>query len=146
MAAAGAAAPEIEAAVNDAAERTTIYFVPETLEFLQRGGRLGRAQALAGTLLKIKPILEIKHGEVHPVERVRTFHGACRRVIELISTLGKVERLGIMHGDAPEGAADVQRQLAAHFPQNQIDIGELGSVLGTHAGPGIVGVAAMRAP
>jgi DegV family protein with EDD domain len=136
----GAEPAEIAHALKEMASRMRIYAILDTLEFLQRGGRIGRAQALAGTLLNVKPILLIKDGEVHPVERVRTLPGAMRRLVQIVSGLGSVEGLAVMHGDAPERAADLERQLQPHFPHLTIDHGETGTVIGTHAGPGSVAV------
>lgn len=128
-----------------ARERLRIFAVLETLEFLQRGGRIGRAAALAGTLLNVKPLVAVRDGEVQPVERVRTMTGAMRRLVELVIGLGPVERLGVIDGDAASNAAQVERQLRAHYPDLRVDRGELGPVVGTHAGPGLVGVGVLLA-
>ena len=125
--------------------RCRILALVETLEFLQRGGRIGRAAALAGTLLSVKPILSVRDGEVAPVERVRTMNGALRRLVELVVALGPVERLGVVDGDSATNAADVARQFQAHYPDLTIDRGELGPVVGTHGGPGVVGVGVLLA-
>jgi DegV family protein with EDD domain len=131
---------EIVSRVESDRQRVRIYFVVETLEYLQRGGRIGRAAALAGTLLSIKPLLQIREGEVSPVGRVRTMNGALRRLVEVTVALGPVERLGVIDGDAAANASDVERQLQGHYPELTIDRGELGPVVGTHGGPGVVGV------
>src|SRR5207237_8510432 len=123
--------------LEDARGGLGILAVLETLEFLQRGGRIGRAAALAGTLLSVKPILSVRDGEVAPVERVRTMSGALRRLVELVAAHGTIERLGVMHGDSSSNAAEVEQQLHARFPQITIDQGELGPVVGTHGGPGV---------
>jgi DegV family protein with EDD domain len=131
--------------LEEARGRMRIFALVETLEFLQRGGRIGRAAALAGTLLSVKPILSIRDGEVAPVERVRTMNGALRRMVELVVGLGPVERLGVMDGDAATNATEVARQLQTHYPDLTIDRGELGPVVGTHGGPGVIGVAVLLA-
>jgi DegV family protein with EDD domain len=131
--------------VEETRSRLRILALLETLEFLQRGGRIGRAAALAGTLLSVKPILSVKDGEVAPLERVRTMNGAVRRLVELVVGLGPVERLGVIDGDAATNAAEVARQLRAHYPDLEIDRGELGPVVGTHGGPGVVGVGVLLA-
>jgi DegV family protein with EDD domain len=125
--------------------RLRIFCVLDTLEFLQRGGRIGRARALVGTLLSVKPILAIRDGEVHPVERVRTMAGAVRRVVELVVGLGSVERLCVIQGAADTHAHELEQQLQAHYPELTIERGEIGPVLGTHAGPGVVGVGVLLA-
>ncbi|HEY3059427.1 MAG TPA: DegV family protein [Chloroflexota bacterium] len=136
---------EIVQQVEEARPRLRILALVETLEFLQRGGRIGRAAALAGTLLSVKPILSVRDGEVAPVERVRTMNSALRRLVELVVAMGPVERIGVIDGDAGPNAAEAARQLQEKFAELTIDRGELGPVVGTHGGPGLVGVAVLLA-
>ena len=141
----GVAPAEIVKRLEDTRGRLRILALVETLEFLQRGGRIGRAAAMVGTLLSVKPILSVRDGEVAPVERVRTMNGALRRLVELAVALGPVERLGVVDSDAEANATEVERQLRAHHPDLTIDRGELGPVVGTHGGPGVVGVGVLLA-
>jgi DegV family protein with EDD domain len=141
----GMALDEIAQRVEDARGRVRILALLETLTFLQRGGRIGRAAALAGTLLSVKPILSVKDGEVAPVERVRTMNGAIRRLVDLVASEGPVERLGVIHADSPVYAQEVEQLLHARFPEVSIDRGELGPVVGTHGGPGVIGVGILLA-
>jgi DegV family protein with EDD domain len=141
----GVAAADIVEQVEEARGRLRIFALLETLSFLQRGGRIGRAAALAGTLLSVKPILSIRDGEVAPVERVRTMNGAMRRLVELVVAQGPLERLGVMHADSPANAAEVETSLHARYPEISIDRGELGPVVGTHGGPGVIGVGMLLA-
>src|SRR5437667_4078672 len=136
---------EIVKRLEDTRGRLRILALVETLEFLQRGGRIGRAAAMVGTLLSVKPILSVRDGEVAPVERVRTMNGALRRLVELAVALGPLERLGVVDGDSPNNASHVARQLSAHYPDLAIDRGALGPVVGTHGGPGVVGVGVLLA-
>jgi len=136
---------EIVKQLEDMRGRLRILALVETLEFLQRGGRIGRAAAMVGTLLSVKPILSVRDGEVAPVERVRTMNGALRRLVELAVALGPVERLGVVDSDSEANATEVERQLRAHYPDLTIDRGELGPVVGTHGGPGVVGVGVLLA-
>src|SRR5207302_3325703 len=122
----GATMAEIVEQLEQTRGRLRILAVLETLEFLQRGGRIGRAAALAGTLLSVKPILSVRDGEVAPVERVRTMNGALRRLVELVVALGPAERVGVVDGDAEGNAAEVARQLGSHYPDLTLDRGELG--------------------
>jgi DegV family protein with EDD domain len=131
---------EIVEQIEEARGRLRVLALLETLTFLQRGGRIGRAAALAGTLLSVKPILSVRDGEVTPVERVRTMQGAIRRLVELVQSEGPLERLGVVHADAPSNAAQVEDQLHMRYPDVAVDRGELGPVVGTHGGPGVVGV------
>jgi fatty acid kinase fatty acid binding subunit len=126
--------------LDEARGRLRILALLETLTFLQRGGRIGRAAALAGTLLNVKPILSVRDGEVGPVERVRTMNGAIRRLVELVVAQGPIERLGVIHADSPTYADEVEELLHTRFPEVSIDRGELGPVVGTHGGPGVIGV------
>lgn len=141
----GVAPGDIVDQLNEAKGRLRILALLETLTFLQRGGRIGRAAALAGTLLSVKPILSVRDGEVGPVERVRTMNGAVRRLVELVVAEGAIERLGVIHADSPSNAGAVEGQLRAHFPEVTIDRGELGPVVGTHGGPGVIGVGILLA-
>jgi DegV family protein with EDD domain len=141
----GAEPPEIVQHLEEIKPRVRIFCVLETLEFLQRGGRIGRARALVGTLLNVKPILGIRDGEVHPVERVRTMAGAVRRMVELVVGLGSVKRLCVIQGAAEVQASQIEEQLRARYPELTIERGEIGPVLGTHAGPGVVGVGVLLA-
>jgi DegV family protein with EDD domain len=141
----GAKPDDIVEQIETARGRLRILALLETLTFLQRGGRIGRAAALAGTLLNVKPILSVRDGEVAPVERVRTMNSALRRLVQLVEAQGPLERLGVIHADAPDNAAEVERQLRARYPEVTIDRGELGPVVGTHGGPGVVGVGMLLA-
>ena len=145
MGADGAEPGDIVQRLEQLKPRLRIFCVLETLEFLQRGGRIGRARALVGTLLNVKPILAVRDGEVHPVERVRTMAGAVRRMVELVVGLGSVERLCVIQGAAEAHANDVEHQLRARYPELTVERGEIGPVVGTHAGPGVVGVGVLLA-
>jgi DegV family protein with EDD domain len=124
--------------------RLRVYAVLDTLEFLQRGGRIGKASALVGALLSIKPIIVIDRGEVLPFERVRTRTAAVRRLVDVVSGL-RVERIGILHGDDSTAADEAYRILMAREPTREISRGQIGAVLGTHAGPGVFGAAVLLA-
>jgi DegV family protein with EDD domain len=131
--------------LEDTRGRLRIYALLETLEFLQRGGRIGRARAFLGGLLNVKPIISVRDGEVAPVERVRTMNAALRRLVDLVEAIGPLERVGVIDGDAAANAAEVDTQLRARYPELTIDRGELGPVVGTHGGPGLVGVGVLLA-
>jgi DegV family protein with EDD domain len=120
-----------------------LVFTVDTLEFLARGGRIGRAQAWAGELLAIKPILTFEDGEVVPIKRVR---GNRRAFLEFMKTFEERTvdrpslRVGIAHADAPEREQALRRMVADVRPSAQIEVsGILGPVVGAHAGPGTVG-------
>ena len=131
--------------LEEARGRLRILVLLETLEFMQRGGRIGRAAALAGTLLSVKPILSIRDGEVAPVERVRTMKGALRRLVELVGAAGPARAAGGGRRDAAANTAEVEGQLQRTIPDLAIERGALGPVLGAHGGPGVVGVGMLLA-
>ena len=116
------------------------YFSVATLEFLRRGGRIGRASALLGSVLRVKPVLCIRDGLVTPLERVRTFDRALNRVIELTREVDRGKGLCLIVGHA-DAQADAERVGRALEPiADTLMIQPLGPVVGAHAGPGVVGV------
>jgi DegV family protein with EDD domain len=120
-----------------------LLFTVNTLEYLARGGRIGRAAAFAGTLLNVKPILTIEDGEVVPVKRVRGNAKAFaefRALFESTSTDSPRLKVGIAHASAPERLEALRELVGELRPQAEIEIAApLGPVVGTHAGPGTVG-------
>jgi DegV family protein with EDD domain len=140
----GTSDEEIDALVERYKRDSSLLFTVDTLEFLQKGGRIGKAASFAGNLLQIKPILTIKDGEVLPVKRVR---GNQKAVQEFARALAEETRdtpnlhVGIAHADAPEREQALRALVADLRPHAQIDVATtLGAVLGTHAGPGTVGL------
>jgi DegV family protein with EDD domain len=134
---------EIDALVERYKRDAGLLFTVDTLEFLRRGGRIGKAAAFAGNLLHIKPILAIEDGEVVPIKRVRGNQKAVqefRRIFEEATTDSPDLRVGIAHADAPDRELALRALVADVRPHAQIDVATtLGAVVGTHAGPGTVG-------
>jgi DegV family protein with EDD domain len=120
-----------------------LLFTVDTLDYLARGGRIGRAKAFAGNLLNVKPILSIRDGEVLPVKRVRGNQKAMAEFVsEFTSTTRDAPglRIGIAHADAPERAEALREMVRGERPQAEMElVTTLGAVVGTHAGPGTVG-------
>ncbi len=144
-----AEAPNLEEAVRRVEERVPrqrILALLDTLKFLEMGGRIGRAQAVLGSVLDVKPILGMSEGRVQAVDRVRTRSKAVPRLIEILRRDLPVERLAVMHAQAPDDAERIRAQLAVELPDTEIETGEIGAVLGTHTGPGTVGMAYIRQP
>jgi DegV family protein with EDD domain len=138
----GSTDDEIDALIGRFREDAGLIFTVDTLEFLRRGGRIGRASAWAGNLLHVKPILTIKR-EVVPLKRVRGNQKAMQEfVAEFTSTTEDTSTLkvGIAHADAPERAEQLKKMVHAERPRAEVEIvTTLGAVVGTHAGPGTVG-------
>jgi DegV family protein with EDD domain len=134
---------EIDALVERYKAEHGLLFTVDTLEFLARGGRIGRAKAFAGELLHVKPMLSIKDGEVIPIKRVRGARKAFQEFVEAVETHtkdGPELCFGVAHAAAPERAAELKKMVRDLRPQAQIEIETLlGAVVGTHAGPGAVG-------
>ena len=134
---------EIDALVERYKVEHGLLFTVDTLEFLARGGRIGRAKAFAGELLHVKPILSIRKGEVIPIKRVRGARKAFQEFVDALESETKDEpglRIGLAHAAAPEKAAELEKMVRDLRPNAQIDIETmLGAVIGAHAGPGTVG-------
>jgi DegV family protein with EDD domain len=139
----GTSDEEIDELVERYKRDARLLFTVDTLEFLQRGGRIGRAAAFAGSLLHIKPILTIERGEVVPLKRVRGNQKAVqefRRAFEEDTQDVEALRVGIAAADAPERIETIRDLVGDVRPRAQIEIATtLGPVVGTHAGPGTVG-------
>jgi DegV family protein with EDD domain len=134
---------EVDALVGSYKAAHGLLFTVDTLEFLARGGRIGRAKAFAGDLLHVKPILSIRAGEVVPVKRVRGNRKAFQEFVDAVES-GTEDapelRFGIAHADAPERMSELAKMVRHLRPKATIEIEtSLGAVIGAHAGPGTVG-------
>jgi DegV family protein with EDD domain len=120
-----------------------VLFVVDTLEYLRRGGRIGAARAWIGKLLDIKPILGVADGEVVPVDRARGGRAAHPRILELIAGRADGARpmvAGFAHANAPVWADRLRKLVEERFRVVETLTAEMGPTVGTHAGPGTVGV------
>ncbi len=140
LAAEGAGLDEVVAAAEEAAQRTQVVGTLDTLENLKKGGRIGGAQALLGSLLSIKPVIEVRDGAVDSGPRQRTRSRALRYLAERVASEPGIDQLGVMHGAAPD-LDDLLDLLAPTFPRDQIVVSDIGPVIGTHTGPRTIGVA-----
>jgi DegV family protein with EDD domain len=131
----------LESIVNEVVnrrDRTKLYATLDTLEFLKRGGRVGNARALLGTVLSIKPVVEVRGGIVEEAGKVRTRSKALKLLAQKAAE-GKIEHLAVLHGNAPD-VDDLLELLEPLFPRDDIITGIVGPVIGTHAGPRVIGV------
>jgi len=139
----GASDDEIDELIERFKRDAGLIFTVDTLEFLQKGGRIGKAAAFAGSLLHIKPILTIADGEVLPLKRVRGNQKAIQEFASVFTESSRDTpslRVGIAHADAPEREQALRALVADLRPHAQIEVTTtLGAVLGTHAGPGTIG-------
>lgn len=142
----GASLEECKALAEKSREHTGVVFAVDTLEFLHRGGRIGGANRFIGTALNIKPILEVVGGRVEAVERVRTRKKSIQRLIELTEEriAGRTPlHLAVLHANAIEDAEILMEAIKARFDAEEYLMSEVSPVVGTHAGPGTVGLAYM---
>jgi DegV family protein with EDD domain len=126
-------------------QRVTCYVLLDTITYLHKGGRIGRAQAFLGGVLNIKPIVTVEKGEVGPAARVRNKQQGVAKMVELVRGNGPLEAISMMHGAAADAAGAVRSRLTQLLPELNIPLGHFGPVVGTYAGPGSVGVAVLRA-
>jgi DegV family protein with EDD domain len=139
MAASGSTKEEILAKVDEMKEKVTVLFIPRTLEYLKKGGRIGRAKALMASLLEIKPILTLHDGEVSPYKNTRRWEQGKQEIINIMETMIKnPQKLHVFVGDSDmktEGD-EFASKIKNKFNPQELIRGDLGPVVGSHAGPG----------
>lgn len=143
LAAQGKTMGEILAALNEQIKRSHVFAALDTLEFLKRSGRMNGVIANFGTFLQLKPILTMYDGKPG-AERVRTRERATQRILEMLHEVGAIERVAIVHSNAPDRVAEL-RKLAAHLlPSENVLAVDITPVIGAHIGPGAIGFAVVR--
>lgn len=150
MASIGAGLTEVKAVAEKALSHTGVYFALNTLEFLHRGGRIGGAAAFMGTMLNLKPLLELRDGRIEAVERVRTFNKTVDRLLDLVEARldrdkGPI-RLAAIHANDQEKADELLARAIKRFSNTVVTDAvttSVSPVLGTHTGPGALGLAFM---
>lgn len=141
---AGYSRAEVVALAHSIMANHKIYFMVDTLEYLQRGGRIGKAQAFLGSVLNVKPVCTIKEGVIYPHEKVRGRKKAIGRMVQLLSGgfNGDEPLFCFMtHGNDPEGMEYTKGLVRDQLNCHEVMDCQMGSVVGTHAGPGILGAA-----
>lgn len=131
---------EIEAELIDLRARTRVFGMVESLEYLRRGGRIGGAQAFLGSLMSIKPIIEVRGGKVEAESRQRTRSRALAYLASKAVNAGRLERIAMAASVSPD-ADRLHERLESADCDRPVVVGELGPVVGSHAGPGTIGVA-----
>jgi DegV family protein with EDD domain len=125
--------------------RTRVVAALDTFEYLRRSGRVSWTKAMVGTLLRIKPMIEVRDGQILPLDRVRTSKRMMARLIELTEGLGPLASLAILHTNWPEGAKELRRGLAHLRPTEEPITVDVTPVIGVHVGPNALGVATVVA-
>jgi DegV family protein with EDD domain len=134
----------VVAVVESVRERSGILFTVDTLEYLRKGGRIGGAQALLGSMLSIKPVITVKDGAVEPAGKVRTRSKALRFVVDQVKER-PVEKLCVLHAQAPD-VDEFVAMLEPIVPNTEIVVGTIGPVVGVHTGPATIGVTWFEQP
>jgi DegV family protein with EDD domain len=141
MALAGASLDDVLQSTQAAVPRTQVFGVVETLEYLHKGGRIGRAATLLGSMLNVKPIIGVRDGIVHPIERVRGRARSLDRICELVADYKAIESLAVAHTTTEAEMQQLASRLSQSFPAEEILLSRCGATLGTYLGPGALLVA-----
>jgi DegV family protein with EDD domain len=139
----GADADAIVAMVESMISRTEIYAALDTLDNLKKGGRIGSAKALLGSMLSVKPIIRIVDGAVEEAGKQRTRRRALEWLRDKLYAEPTVHELSVLHGEAPD-IDDFLDIIADRYPRDKIRLGKIGAVIGTHGGPGVIGLCYLR--
>lgn len=134
---------QVVAKVNALIPKIHLIFLLDTLEYLRRGGRIGGARAMLGTLLNVKPLLQLEDGQVEPLEQPRSRAKGMKRLLEILEERAdhRPLHIGILHAEAPQDAAALEKQIRERFNCKELYTAEIGPVIGVHAGPHAVGLA-----
>jgi len=139
----GATVDQIISELENMKSRTTVFAALDTLKYAHAGGRISHLEAQLGSLLQIKPILEIKNNQINSIEKPRTRGKSLSRLYELTEAIGPLERVGVVHADSPLDAQNIVEQIK-RFHNGEIILGNIGPALATHGGPGIIGICAVK--
>lgn len=140
---AGKSREQVAAIVNALIPKVNVIFLLDTLEYLRRGGRIGGARAMMGTLLNVKPLLQLQHGQVEPLEQPRSRAKGLTRLVEIMEERAdhKPLHVSVLHAVCPEDAAALEKQIRERFPCQAFYTTEIGPVIGVHTGPKTIGLA-----
>jgi len=142
---AGANLDELINLVHSAMPRSHAVMYFDTLKYLAKGGRIGRAQGLLGSLLSVKPLLTIKDGEVSPLKRVRSRAAGMDYLCDFATGFSKIEELAVEHATTPDDADKLIERLSSVFPKERIYRSTISPVVGTYAGPNVLSVTVLEA-
>jgi DegV family protein with EDD domain len=136
---AGASLDDLAALSDSLVRRARVFGALDTLEYLKKGGRIGGAQAMIGTMLSIKPCVDLSNGVVEEAGKQRTRKKSLQWLRSKVEEAGSIERLAVMHAAAPD-IGDFLDLVDDLYPRDTINVGLIGAVIGTHGGPGTIGV------
>lgn len=150
---AGGSREAVAKAITGLDSRLSLVFLLDTLEYLKRGGRIGKSRAWLGTMFSVKPILEIAHASVEPLERVRSRKAGLARLLELVQTPPPTNgpregdgplHITVLHARAPEAAQQLENEIRARFNVAELVMAEIGPTIAVHTGPDALGLAFYR--
>lgn len=137
---AGRRLEEVARFVRGLRSQTHVLFFVETLEYLQRGGRIGKIQALVGSMMGTRPLLRLDDGELVLMEKVRTRAKALERLYEFVVDFPRIEAVGIVHSTTPNEVNSLMKRLSSIVPPERVTVARYGPGLAAHLGPGAMGV------
>ncbi len=140
----GAPLEDVTAAARSVMDRSHVFVTLDTLEYLQKGGRIGRANAFLGTALRIKPIIHIDGGEVAPFDRVRTRSKAVKRIEEVVLEDKTLEKLFVIYSTDDASARKLIDDVSPHLPHTRIEVIQTGPTVGAYLGPNALGICTVR--
>ncbi len=143
MAQKGADFATIVSRVKSMSERVKLLVLFDTLKYLARGGRIGKAKSLMGSVLNVKPILTLKEGEFVPSSQVRSRSKGIEKLVEFAASFPKLEDLCLVQSTTPDEAEQLADEMVSIFPRDRIIVARMGVGLATHGGPGLIGVIAL---
>lgn len=141
---AGASIDEVVKMIQESIDRVTLVAALDTLEYLQKGGRIGKAKAWVGSLLSIKPLLAIRRAEIVPVERARTRSKAIEKLYEILKDNLPAREVAVNYSTEPEEAEKMVKYIKGLFPGKQVYLSRFGPCLGTYVGPRCLAVGALK--
>ena len=141
----GASLDELVNLVNTAMTRSHSVMFLDTLKYLAKGGRIGKAQNFLGSMLSVKPLLTVKDGEVHPLTRVRSRVAGMEYLHDFVTGFPRIEELAIEHATTPDEADELAESLGSIFPKEQIYKSTVSPVIGTYVGPQVLSVSVLEA-
>jgi DegV family protein with EDD domain len=141
----GASLKEVVDLVNNGIRRSHILIYFETLKYLAKGGRIGKAQGLLGSMLSIKPILTMKDGEIAPMTRVRSKTAGMEHIRDFVTGFSNIEKLAVEHCTTPEDAQKITNMLSSSVPEGELYGSTVSPVLGAYAGPGALAITVLEA-
>ena len=145
MAKAGESMDKIVEAAKQAIPKTYLFFLLDTLEYLKRGGRIGKVKALLGSVLSVKPMLTMKGGELVPAGQVRTRSKGMDKLFDFAQNAADIQDLAVVYNTTPDEAQALVERIGSVFDQEKIRMSRVGPGLGTHGGPGAMLVAIRKA-